>query len=115
MTGRVTDHHRLVAEQPAHPEFLDQAIERLEVEVERRLSPFREELALIVSVVPQTAIAWAADGGGACLGAIGPCLRRSAWRRGFSSAIGGSCYRDELNADGICSAIKSRVVSVVRP
>ena len=40
VTGRVTDYHRFVpAEQLAYPEFLDEAIERLGVAVEKRLSP----------------------------------------------------------------------------
>ena len=46
VVGRVTDYDRFVrAEQLAHPQFLDEAIERLEMEVERRLSLFREEMA----------------------------------------------------------------------
>jgi len=84
--GRVTDPHRfMLAEQPAHPEFLDEAIERLEVEVEKRQSGRLATRARLESA------------------SIVACLPRG--------------YRlcGELDAGGICSAIKRRVVSVVRP
>jgi len=51
LAGLVTDHHRfMLAEQLAHLEFMDEAIKRVDAEVEARLRPFQEELACLDSI-----------------------------------------------------------------
>lgn len=51
LAGRVTDHHRcMLAEQLAHLEFLDEAIERMDAEIESRMRPFQEEHDFLDSI-----------------------------------------------------------------
>ena len=51
LAGRVTDHHRfMLAEQLAHLEVLDEAIERMDTEIESRMHPFQEELDFLDSI-----------------------------------------------------------------
>lgn len=51
LEGRVTAHHRfLLAEQLAHLDYLEEAIERVSKEIEGRLHPFEEELARLESI-----------------------------------------------------------------
>ena len=51
LEGRVPDHHRFIlAEQLAHLDFLEEAIERVSMEIRARLSPCHEELRCLDSI-----------------------------------------------------------------
>jgi transposase len=51
LTGRMQPHHRfLLAEHLRHIDYLDEAIERLDAEVARRLQPQEEEIALLDTI-----------------------------------------------------------------
>ena len=51
LARRVTGHHRfMLAEQLVHLEFLDEAIERMDTEIESRMHPFQEELDFLRSI-----------------------------------------------------------------
>jgi transposase len=51
LQGRLEPHHRfLLKETLAHLDFLQQRVEQLEQEVARRLSPFEESIALLMTI-----------------------------------------------------------------
>jgi len=51
LTGRVREHHRfMLSEQLSHIDYLDEAIERLSVEIGERLHPFEPELQLLDTI-----------------------------------------------------------------
>ena len=51
LEGRVTNHHRFIlTEQLAHLDFLEEATERVSVEIKARLSPFHVELRCLDSI-----------------------------------------------------------------
>jgi transposase len=51
LTGRVREHHRfMLSEQLSHIDFLDEAMERLNQEVDERLRPFEQELQLLDTI-----------------------------------------------------------------
>jgi len=51
LSGIVREHHRfLLAEQLAHLDYLEEAIERVSAEIERRLGPFEEEIAYLRTI-----------------------------------------------------------------
>jgi len=51
LAGRVTTHHRfLLAEQLAHLQFLDEAIQRVSEEIEARLCPFEDDIARLDTI-----------------------------------------------------------------
>jgi transposase len=51
LTGRVREHHRfMLSEQLSHIDYLDEAMERLNQEVDERLRPFEQELQLLDTI-----------------------------------------------------------------
>ncbi len=61
LEGRVQTHHRILLKHLlAHVEFLEQALEQLQQEIEQRLSPFEEEMRLLMSIPGVAALSAAA-------------------------------------------------------
>ncbi len=72
LEGRVQTHHRILLKHLlAHVEFLEQALEQLQQEIEQRLSPFEEEMRLLMSIPGVAALSAAA-----ILGEIGTDMSR---------------------------------------